>query len=337
MLGGERDAAENILEDLLAQVAGKTRAEQLPVLLEARAKLQALDEDSTSIFKSPTRRRCECLMLMIDIRAQIEAGDTDPALPRRMDNLVRKMMNKEHLPKGRSRERHMKYFEVRAQLDYLEQMIAATTQEAHLAELTKMQQDLLAKIQLLEEEEAAAKEEAPPAITALLNEMELSDEPAQATHEASPAAADASSPMMDLASKCLHDLCKRGYGPGTRGPNLTDAQALEAMNELLDQGADPNYVDTESDDVTAPAGATPLIWAVRMNSEAWVRRLLAANADPTIEDRSPFAAYTGATALDSAEMWAELQGEVTEAKLEENQRIIELLSEGGAHAGASAA
>ena len=36
-------------------------------------------------------------------------------------------------------------------------------------------------------------------------------------------------------------------------------------------------------------------------------------------------------------MWAELQGEVTEAKLEENQRIIELLSEGGAQAGASAA
>ena len=36
-------------------------------------------------------------------------------------------------------------------------------------------------------------------------------------------------------------------------------------------------------------------------------------------------------------MWAELQGEVTDAKLEENQRIIELLSEGGAHAGASAA
>ena len=74
-----------------------------------------------------------------------------------------------------------------------------------------------------------------------------------------------------------------------------------------------------------------------MNSEAWVRRLLAANADPTIEDRSPFAEYTGTTALDSAEMWAELQGEVTEAKLEENQRIIELLSEGGAQAGASAA
>ena len=86
-----------------------------------------------------------------------------------------------------------------------------------------------------------------------------------------------------------------------------------------------------------PAGATPLIWAVRMNSEAWVRRLLAANADPTIEDRSPFAAMWGATALDNAEKFDEMGGAVTQAKAEENQRIIELLSEGGAHAGASAA
>ena len=45
----------------------------------------------------------------------------------------------------------------------------------------------------------------------------------------------------------------------------------------------------------------------------------------------------GATALDNAEKFDEMGGAVTQAKAEENQRIIELLSEGGAHAGASAA
>ena len=45
----------------------------------------------------------------------------------------------------------------------------------------------------------------------------------------------------------------------------------------------------------------------------------------------------GATALDNAEKIDEMGGAVTNAKAEENQRIIELLSEGGAHAGASAA
>ena len=144
-------------------------------------------------------------------------------------------------------------------------------------------------------------------------------------------------PRSSHSSSLPCELCKHGYGPGTRGHTISEPLALLAMDQYLAHGADPNYVDTESDDFMAPAGATPLIWAVRMNSEAWVRRLLAANADPKIEDRSPFAAHTGTTALDSAEMWAELQGEVTEAKLEENQRIIELLSEGGAQAGASAA
>ena len=87
----------------------------------------------------------------------------------------------------------------------------------------------------------------------------------------------------------------------------------------------------------APAGATPLIWAVRMNSEAWVRRLLAANADPTIHDRSPFAAMWGPTALDNAEMWSQMQGEVTDAKLRENERIIRLLTEGAVDLAATAA
>ena len=188
--------------------------------------------------------------------------------------------------------------------------------------------DRRAQLHVLREELAHTEKE----IAVLRTDMELQDEIAQARDEAL-----ASGDLHVDASKRLHDLCKHGYGPGTRGHTISEPLALLAMDQYLAHGADPNYVDTESDDFMAPAGATPLIWAVRMNSEAWVRRLLAANADPTIEDRSPFAAMWGATALDNAEKFSEMGGAVTQAKAEENQRIIELLSEGGAHAGASAA
>ena len=185
-----------------------------------------------------------------------------------------------------------------------------------------------AQLHELREELAHTEKE----IAVLRTEMQLQDEIAQARDEAL-----ASGDVHVDASKRLHDLCKHGYGPGTRGHTISEPLALLAMDQYLAHGADPNYVDTESDDFMAPAGATPLIWAVRMNSEAWVRRLLAANADPTIHDRSPFAAMWGPTALDNAEMWSQMQGEVTDAKLRENERIIRLLTEGAVDLAATAA
>ena len=45
----------------------------------------------------------------------------------------------------------------------------------------------------------------------------------------------------------------------------------------------------------------------------------------------------GPTALDNAEMWSQMQGEVTDAKLRENERIIRLLTEGAVDLAATAA
>ena len=89
------------------------------------------------------------------------------------------------------------------------------------------------------------------------------------------------------ASWRLHDLCKHGYGPGTRGHTISEPLALLAMDQYL--AGQTHSTSTPSRTTSWPRRAPPLIGRCA-EFEAWVRRLLAANADPTIEDRSPFAA-----------------------------------------------